>query len=58
MAAGLGVLRLSPHDFWTMTPRELASALEGLSGGHVGPLGRAELADLMAQFPDGPVKTE
>ena len=24
---GLGVLRLSPHAFWSMTPRELALAL-------------------------------
>lgn len=52
MAAGLGVLRLPPRDFWTMTPRELAAALEGLSGGHAAPLGRAELDGLMTRFPD------
>lgn len=50
MAAGLGVLRLSPRDFWTMTPRELAAAIEGLNGGPASlPLGRGELMQL---FPD------
>jgi uncharacterized phage protein (TIGR02216 family) len=53
MAAGLGVLHLPPRDFWTMTPRELASAIEGLSGRRrAAPLGGAELAELMQLFPD------
>jgi hypothetical protein len=28
MAFGLGRLRLSPHSFWAMTPRELAAGAE------------------------------
>jgi uncharacterized phage protein (TIGR02216 family) len=52
MGFGLGVLRLSPRDFWTMTPRELASAWSALVGERAGPLGRQELEALMAQFPD------
>jgi len=52
MTAGLGVLRLAPKDLWAMTPRELAAALEGLAGGTAAPLGHAELAGLMARYPD------
>lgn len=48
---GLGVLRLAPDAFWRMTPRELAFAIEAVSGG--APLGRSELAALMRRFPDG-----
>ena len=52
MAFGLGVLRLAPEQFWRMTPRELAAALEGASGR--GPaLDRAALNDLMTRYPDG-----
>ena len=53
MAAGLGVLRMAPRDFWAMTPRELALAIEGLSGVRAAsPLGSAELSELMQLFPD------
>ena len=54
MAAGLGVLRLSPAAFWTMTPRELAMAWRALNGSTAssGPLARDELDGLMRQFPD------
>jgi uncharacterized phage protein (TIGR02216 family) len=54
MAAGLGLLRLSPRDFWSMTPRELAAALRGLLGPSRPdePLPRAALAQLMSRFPD------
>jgi uncharacterized phage protein (TIGR02216 family) len=54
MAAGLGLLRLRPADFWSMTPRELEAALRGLLGpGHANdPLPRTMLADLMQRFPD------
>jgi uncharacterized phage protein (TIGR02216 family) len=48
---GLGVLRLSPDEFWRMTPRELAFAIEGRSG-RGAPLDRASLAQLMKRFPD------
>jgi uncharacterized phage protein (TIGR02216 family) len=52
MAAGLGVMRLSPRDFWAMTPREFAAACEGLFGTAHAPLARDELDDLMSRFPD------
>lgn len=51
MGLGFGVLRLSPDAFWRMTPRELACA----AGAFAPPspaLGRADLAGLMARFPD------
>ena len=53
MAAGLGLLRLTPRDFWSMTPRELDAALRGLLGPNAHePLPRSALADLMRLFPD------
>ena len=54
MAAGLGLLRLRPADFWSMTPQELDAALRGLLGpAHGdGPLSRPALAELMAHHPD------
>lgn len=53
MAFGLGVLRLSSRDFWAMTPRELASAAEGVYGRAGGAPSRDTLAALMRAFPDG-----
>lgn len=53
MAFGFGRLRLSPSDFWAMTPRELAAA-SGRAHGRSGTPGRAELEALMARFPDIP----
>jgi uncharacterized phage protein (TIGR02216 family) len=52
MAMGFGLLRLSPNDFWSMTPRELERAMSvfGSTAG-VTP-GREALAALMAAFPD------
>jgi uncharacterized phage protein (TIGR02216 family) len=54
MEAGLGVLRLPPHIFWTMTPRELEAALKGAFGvsRQAGPMSRADLAALMNLHPD------
>jgi uncharacterized phage protein (TIGR02216 family) len=49
---GLGVLRLPPEQFWRMTPRELAYAIEAATGRGV-PLDRAALAQLMKRYPDG-----
>jgi uncharacterized phage protein (TIGR02216 family) len=50
---GLGVLRLAPEQFWTMTPRELACAIEAVTGRGGAPLPRAALDELMKRFPDG-----
>ena len=54
MAAGLGLLRLRPADFWSMTPKELDAALRGLLGHAVldVPLSRTVLVQLMSRFPD------
>jgi uncharacterized phage protein (TIGR02216 family) len=49
---GLGVLRLAPEQFWRMTPRELAYAIEAVTG-RGAPMTRALLAQLMARYPDG-----
>lgn len=49
---GLGVLRLAPEQFWRMTPRELAYAIEAVTGRGVS-LDRAALRNLMKRFPDG-----
>lgn len=54
MGAGLGLLRLPPAHFWTMTPRELAAAVSVLAPRAPAPLDRAGLAALMARFPDPP----
>ena len=48
---GLGVLRLPPEQFWRMTPRELAYAIEAASG-RSAPLDRAALQQLMKRYPD------
>lgn len=49
---GLGVLRLSPRDFWAMTPRELAHAVNAVRGPQSAPMDRAALDTLMNAFPD------
>jgi uncharacterized phage protein (TIGR02216 family) len=48
---GLGVLRLSPRQFWSMTPRELSYAIEALTGRFTAP-DRGTLAQLMRRYPD------
>lgn len=48
---GLGVLRLSPEQFWRMTPRELAYAMEAVTG-RSAPLDRDGLSALMKRYPD------
>jgi uncharacterized phage protein (TIGR02216 family) len=54
MAAGLGLLRLRPADFWSMTPKELDAALRGLLGPvrEDAPPPRSKLTALMARYPD------
>ncbi len=53
MAAGFGLLRLSPETFWSMTPRELSVGLRSLGGIVDGGMpSRRELETLMRAFPD------
>ncbi|WP_075218179.1 phage tail assembly chaperone [Mongoliimonas terrestris] len=48
------MLRLSPDAFWAMTPRDLAAAVRGVRpAGRGGGPSRADLAALMARYPDG-----
>lgn len=56
MQAGLHGLRLTPAQFWALTPLELQVML-GLS--HIAaPMARAQLAELEARFPDVQKETE
>ena len=53
MRLGFGVLRLGPREFWGLTPRELAAAIEGAGGRSRGrPPDRSTINRLMAAFPD------
>lgn len=52
MAVGFGRLRLDSAAFWAMTPRELAAAIEGLTGVRGTPPDRARLEALMRRYPD------
>ena len=54
MRIGLGLMRLSPEDFWGMTPRELTRALEGAGLAPFGSsaLRRRDLDALIERFPD------
>jgi uncharacterized phage protein (TIGR02216 family) len=54
MAFGFGTLRLSSEDFWRMTPRELAAAMDHY-GGENQSLDVTEFAALRARFPDSKV---
>jgi uncharacterized phage protein (TIGR02216 family) len=48
MQLGMGHLRLSPHEFWRSTLREISNAL----GHPPRPLLRQTLNALMEQYPD------
>ena len=52
MAAGFGLLRLSPDAFWAMTPRELRAAFSVFVGPVRSPPTRDDLRHLMQSFPD------
>jgi uncharacterized phage protein (TIGR02216 family) len=52
MAAGFGLLRLSPAAFWTMTPREMERALSVLASAGADAPRKGDLAVLMRAFPD------
>ena len=50
MHAGLHQLRLTPADFWALTPAELQVML-GVQGG-IAPMVRGQLDALLRDFPD------
>lgn len=52
MRAGLSGLRLTPREFWALTPAELQMML-GQAGGDA-PMGRSRLDALLKDFPDMP----
>jgi uncharacterized phage protein (TIGR02216 family) len=52
MHVGLGLLRLSPRDFWSMTPREFAVVAGLFRRASALAPARADLARLMREFPD------
>lgn len=52
MQIGLGLLRLSPHDFWSMTTREFAAAAAARLPSVAHSMTRMELEKLMQEFPD------
>jgi uncharacterized phage protein (TIGR02216 family) len=52
MSTGLGLLRLSPAAFWSMTPREFERAAYAVLPRSFGAPRRDELAELMRRFPD------
>lgn len=56
MQIGLGVLHLSPDEFWSMTLTEFYCACDGMSefqgGRNTEPLSRSELDELMELYPD------
>jgi uncharacterized phage protein (TIGR02216 family) len=54
MRTGLGLLHLAPAVLWSMTPRELAAAIEGALGPQAihGAIDRRTLDDLIARYPD------
>lgn len=54
MAFGFAVMRLSPAEFWAMTPRELAAAMRAFGVGDHAPPGRGDMERLMGAFPDSP----
>ena len=52
----LGMIRMSPNDFWSLSPREMYSAVKGFLEFNTvqkeEPLNRDELEDLMELYPD------
>jgi uncharacterized phage protein (TIGR02216 family) len=56
MQAGLHGLRLTPAQFWALTPLELQIML-GLSQS-AAPMARSRLAELEARFPDADKENE
>jgi len=52
----LGMMFMSPKDFWNLSPIELYATVEGFSEFHTSqknkPMSRNELDDLMELYPD------
>ena len=55
MRAGMTGLGLTPDQFWSLTPAELALML-GVEPGKGGAMTRDRLAELVARYPDAPAK--
>ena len=53
MTIGLGLLRLSPKDFWAMSPREFERAAAVVLPEAMPAMRRGELGVLMKAYPDG-----
>ncbi len=58
MATGLGLLRLSPDTFWSMTPREFERAASVLPFRASIPPRREALLAMMTTYPDRPIEEE
>ena len=58
MATGLGLLRLSPKTFWSMTPCEFERAASTLPFRASIPPGREALLAMMKTYPDQPTEDE
>jgi uncharacterized phage protein (TIGR02216 family) len=52
LATGLGLLRLSPKNFWAMTPIEFERAARPFTRHRQAAPARAQLTELMRAFPD------
>lgn len=56
LETGIGVLQMTPDQFWNMTMIEYSCAVEGFSSFHASssdtPLTKDELQDLMERYPD------
>ncbi len=52
MCFGLGILRLAPRDFWSLTPRELQCAMAAHGAPTRPAFTRRDLLALMQAFPD------
>lgn len=51
LRVGLGQLRLSPEQFWSLTPAEFF-AMAGLSETPLPRMSRGRMAELLARYPD------
>ena len=52
----MGMMFMSPADFWNLSPKELYAAVEGFTEFHTAksdqPMSRDELDELMELYPD------